>query len=321
MARLLLGTGLAFFVEGIIIMPMARQRRFEYPGGIYYIRARGVENEIFKDESDRKRFLDILSETVYRFKWLCHSYCLLNDHYHLILETPYGNLSKGMRQINGLYTQSFNRKYRRRGALFKGRFKSVVFEKKGYLLPLNRHLVLNPVRSGLVGSPDRWRWSSYLPTVEEEEAPPFLFTGFILSLFSKENRALAIEKYKRFIFSGEAEKFSWRDLKFQIFLGSDFFIEKIRQMFMVHKVPKRDRRSLSENGVREVLDPLLGRGWTSRKDRDALIYEAYIHHGLTLGEIAAYLGVHTATVSRAVKRVERRNSWVKKRMGGQVWVK
>jgi REP element-mobilizing transposase RayT len=286
---------------------MSRPARYEYAGGVYYIRSRGKGIEtIFREEGDRLSFLDILSETVSRFKWLCHSYCLLNDHYHLILETPRGNLSRGMRQINGLYTQMFNRKYQRKGPLFRDRFKSIIFEKTLYLLPLNRHMILNPVRAGLSRDPESWQWSSYLPTIEKKSSPPFLFTHTILSRFSPVNRELAIERYKEFISVGKQEKFSWRDLRFQVFLGSDSFIEKIKKMILVQKIERRDKTPSVENGYWVPLEVIMGQGWASRKGRDALIYQAYIQQGYTLQEIARFLGVHTATVSRAVRRTEKR---------------
>ncbi len=286
---------------------MARPVRYEYPGGVYYIRSRGKGFEaIFRGEEDRQTFLDILAETVYRFKWLCYSYCLLNDHYHLILETPQGNLSRGMRQINGLYTQVFNRKYHRHGSLFGGRFRSVIFEKARYLLPLNRHMVLNPIRAGLSNTPESWKWSSYRSTIEEDTSPPFLSTQTLLSRFSSSNRALAIRRYKEFISSEERDLFSWRDLRFQVFLGSDHFIEKIKSLIMVHKVDKRGKTLPVGSRDRVPIEQILGRGWTTRRERDMLIHQAYIQHGYTLQEIAEYLGRHTATVSRAVRRAEKR---------------
>jgi len=286
---------------------MARPARYEYPGGVYYIRARGrCAKEIFRDESDRVRFLNILSEAVFRFRWLCHSYCLLNNHYHLILETPYGNLSRGMRQVNGIYTQAFNRKYNRRGALFGERFKSIVFEKARYLLLLNRHVILNPVRAGLARDPESWQWSSYLPTIQKVRPQGFLFTQWILSRFSRKDRGLAIERYKHFIFGKDEGKLLWRDLKFQVFLGSDFFIEKIRKMILMHKMAKCDKTLSVGGGTSTPLDNVVGRERISKGERDARIYDAYINHGYALSEIAEYLGVHCTTVSRAVKRMERK---------------
>ncbi len=302
-----MGTGLAFLKRRYILKFMARQVRYEYAGGVYYIKARGVGHEpIFRDAIDRNRFLEILVETVFRFKWLCHSYCLLEDHYHLILETPQGNLSKGMRQINGLYTQSFNRKYRRQGPLFGERFKSIIIEKARYLLPLHRHMMLNPVRVNLTRDPERWPWSSYLPNIIRGYRPAFLITQWILSYFSGKDESFSLEKYQRYIFNEEEGKFSWRDLRDRVFLGSDTFIERVKKRILVQKDKKRDMNYNLTREDNSPLEEIIGNKRLTRKERDVRIYDAYIHHGYTLNEIAAYLGVHFATVSRAVRRMEKR---------------
>src|SRR4030065_621203 len=125
---------------------MARPLRIEYPGAVYHITSRGNEKKlIFKDERDREIFLDTLSQVDKRYNWLCHAYCLMNNHYHLITETPDGNLSAGMRQLNGVYTQAFNRQHNRVGHLFQGRYKAILIQKDSHLLEVCRFVVLNPV--------------------------------------------------------------------------------------------------------------------------------------------------------------------------------
>jgi REP element-mobilizing transposase RayT len=133
---------------------------------VYHVTARGNAREpIFFDDEDRQSFLTILGSVVNRFNWLCHAYCLMGNHYHLLIETPDGNLSRGMRQLNGVYTQKVNRRYSRVGHLFQGRFKSILVDKGSYLLELARYVVLNPVRAKLVKDPKDWEWSSYRATV------------------------------------------------------------------------------------------------------------------------------------------------------------
>ncbi len=286
---------------------MARLTRNEFPGGVYYIKAGGKDTEsIFRDPSDRARFLDILSETAFRFKWLCHSYCLLDDHYHLLLETPCGRLSLGMRQINGLYTQSFNKKYGRQGPLFGERFRSIIIEKTRYLLPLHRHMMLNPVRANLASEPKAWPWSSYLPNILKGVRPGFLFTQWILSFFQGKDKALALERYERYISSGSDECFLWQELKERMFLGSDSFIEKVKKRLQVQNCGKRDMNSWLRSGERLALKEIFGTGKLPRKERDSRIYHAYIHQGYTLSEIAAFLNIHLATASRAVRRMEKK---------------
>ncbi len=154
---------------------MARPLRIEYPGALYHITSRGnARADIFDDNPDREKFLSILGVVVRKYRWICHGYCLMDNHYHLLVETPESNLCRGMRQINGLYTQGFNRRHGRVGHLFQGRYKSILVEKDSYLLQLSRYIVLNPVKAGMVKAPEDWEWSSYQSTAGLSTAPDFL---------------------------------------------------------------------------------------------------------------------------------------------------
>ena len=134
---------------------MARPLRIEYPGAVYHITSRGnARADIFLMDDDRQVFLDILGNTVEKYNWLCHAFCLLDNHYHLLIETPDPNLSLGMRQLNGVYTQTFNRTHDRVGHVFQGRYKAILVEKESHLLELCRYVVLNPVRAKMVSKPD-----------------------------------------------------------------------------------------------------------------------------------------------------------------------
>jgi len=145
---------------------MARPVRLEFPGAIYHLTARGnAQNDTFLDDEDRHLFLVCFGEIVARLGWLCHAYCLMDNHYHLLIETPDGNLSEGMRQLNGVYTQRFNRRHRRVGHLFQGRFKAIVVERDSYLLELCRYVVLNPLRARRVKHIEHYPWSSYPATM------------------------------------------------------------------------------------------------------------------------------------------------------------
>ena len=129
---------------------MARPLRIEYPGT-----ARGnARMPIFEDDADRAGFLDLVEAATTRFNWRCYAYCLMDNHYHLLVETIDGNLAVAMRHINGVYTQQFNRTHHRVGHLFQGRFKSVLVDQNSYLLELCRYIVLNPVRAGMVELPE-----------------------------------------------------------------------------------------------------------------------------------------------------------------------
>ena len=123
---------------------MARQLRIEFPGALYHVTSRGnALQRVFRDDEDRKTFLATLAWVVERFRWRCHAYCLMDNHIHLLIEIPQPNLSRGMRQLNGVYTQRFHRRHRQVGHLFQGRFKAILLEKEGYLLELARYIVLN----------------------------------------------------------------------------------------------------------------------------------------------------------------------------------
>lgn len=140
---------------------MARPLRPEYPGGVYHITSRGNAREnIFVDNADRERCLSVLGDAVAKYNRLCHAYCLMDNHYHALIETPDPTLCMGMRQLNGVYTQAFNRRHRRVGHVFQERYKSILVEKEAHLLELCRYVALNPVRAGLVNDPGKWQWSS-----------------------------------------------------------------------------------------------------------------------------------------------------------------
>jgi REP element-mobilizing transposase RayT len=118
---------------------MSRPLRIEFSGAYYHVTSRGDRREaIYEDDEDRKSFLEIFRDVVEAFEWRCHAYCLMSNHYHLFVETAHGNLSKGMRQLNGVYTQWSNRRHRRSGHLFQGRYKGILVDTDGYLLELSR---------------------------------------------------------------------------------------------------------------------------------------------------------------------------------------
>ncbi len=192
---------------------MARPLRIEFPDALYHITSRGNRREdIYLGDKDRNTFLQILSQVCDRFNWVCHSYCLMSNHYHLMIETPEGNLSQGMRQLNGVYTQSFNRNHDRVGHVFQGRYKAIVVQKESYLLELSRYIVLNPVRAGMVREAKDWRWSSYLSTVGMAAIPACLRTDWLISCFAKRKK-IAMERYRRFVSEGKNQASPWGQLK------------------------------------------------------------------------------------------------------------
>ena len=166
---------------------MARPLRLELPGALYHVTSRGDRREdIYLNDADRQRWLDLLGEVCVRHNWLCHAYCLMDNHFHIVIKTVDGNLGAGMRQLNGVYTQWHNRTHGRVGHVFQGRFKAIIVQREAYLLELARYVVLNPVRAGVCAMPDQWRWSSYLAMVGQTNRPNWLHTEWLLSQFGNQ---------------------------------------------------------------------------------------------------------------------------------------
>jgi putative transposase len=218
---------------------MTRPLRLEHAGAVWHVTSRGNERkELFCDQADHEKFVSILGRTVTLFQWRLHAYVLMGNHYHLLLETPTPTLSRGMRQLNGIYTQAFNRRHRRAGHLFQGRFKAILVEKEAHLLELCRYVVLNPVRADLVRSARDWRWSSYRATSAEEPAPEWLETRWTRRNFGRE-ASRAIRRYRKFVAEGVRGSGSpWEAVRAQIYLGGDEFLEEVRQRLKAHPTSK-----------------------------------------------------------------------------------
>jgi putative transposase len=178
---------------------MPRRPRSEHGPGLYHVTARGNRRQqIYLAESDVARFLAGLDEVVKRYRWTCYAFCLLPNHYHLLLETTQPNLGDGMRDLNGPYAQWFNRRYGLGGHLFQDRFHSAAVENDSHLLELTRYIALNPVRAGLCGHPADWPWGSYRATVGRAPKPAFLAIESVLGLFSANPRS-SRQQYASFV--------------------------------------------------------------------------------------------------------------------------
>ena len=277
---------------------MARPLRIEFPHAVYHVTSRGnARQAIVVDDLDRSQWLSLLAHVVDRFGWLCHAYCLLDNHYHLLVETPQPNLSLGMRQLNGRYTQASNRRHARVGHLFQGRFTAILVEKEVHLLELCRYVVLNPVRANMVTHPRQWAWSSYRATVGETTAPAWLTTEWVLGQFGQ-RVGLAQEKYRAFVADGHGGGRPWDQVTGQIYLGGEDFVARHQPGRKIREIPRRQTQA-----HRPSLVVLFQR----RRAQNQIIHEAYREYGYRLAEIATHLGVHYATVSRRLKTAEQRN--------------
>jgi putative transposase len=280
---------------------MARPLRIEYPGAVYHVTSRGnAQADIFLSDADRQTFLDTLASAIEKYNWLCHAYCLLDNHYHAIIETLDPNLSLGMRQLNGVYTQAFNRAHQRVGHVFQGRYKAILVEKESHLLELCRYVVLNPVRAGMVAKPGDWKWSSYTSTAYAGKVPEYLTIDWILGQFS-EKLTTARQRYRKFVADGLADQDDpWKKLVGQIFMGSEDFMARMREYLGDKQEIKEIPRAQRYPG-RPRLDRLFaGIPANNKQQRNKVIAAAHITYGYTLKEIADCLGIHYTTVSRGV---------------------
>jgi len=225
----------------------------------------------------------------------------MDNHYHLLIETPDGNLSKGMRQLNGVYTQKYNWLHHKTGHVFQGRYKAILVEKDSYLLELCRYVVLNPVRAGLTEKPAEWLWSSYRFTAGMKNPPDYLATDWILGLFNQK-KPEAQKLYRKFVRAGIGLKSPWGELQGQILLGEEAFIDSHRGLLHDRQRAKeisRPQRSLNRPKLTKLFIKARNKG-----ERNKQIDRAHIQHGYTLKAIADHLGIHYTTVSKIIKTLE-----------------
>jgi len=279
---------------------MARPLRIEYAGALYHVTARGNRQEdIFYSDIDRKAFLEVLAQVVERFNWLVHAYCLMDNHYHLLIETPDGNLSKGMRQLNGVYTQTSNRNNNHVGHVFQGRYKAILVQKDSYLLELARYIVLNPVRARMVKNAKAWPWSSYRDTAGYRVPPQWLSVEWLLTAFAKIT-SNAQQHYQEFVARGKNQPSPWEQLRNQVFLGSEQFVDdlqlKIKSNRELTEIPKTQKRAKAQS-----LDYYAQHNST----RNQAILASYASGSYSMKQIGDYFGLHYSWISRVVSSYEK----------------
>ena len=278
---------------------MARPLRIEFAGALYHVTSRGDgQEDIYLDSEDREVFYAVLTEVCRRFNWKVHAECQMSNHYHLLVETPDGNLASGMRQLNGVYTQRFNRRHGRVGHVFQGRYKGIIVQKESYLLELARYIVLNPVRARMVRAAKDWPWSSYRATAGLAKGSEWLYSDWILSAFAK-RRHTAMDRYRTFVSEGKNQPSPWDELKNQIYLGTEDFVSDMQAKMR----PDADLSEIPASHRRQLPKPLTYYAERYR-DRDWAITKAYESGGYTLKEIGKYFGLHYSRVSRIVRHKE-----------------
>jgi REP-associated tyrosine transposase len=298
---------------------MARPLRIAFPGACYHVTARGnARQRIYRDDRDREVFLGRLGAVVGHHGLKLHAYVLMRNHYHLLLETPAGNLARAMRQLNGVYTQDFNRRHGRVGHVFQGRYKAILVDKDSYLLELSRYIHLNPVRVREVAEAERFRWSSAAAYVGGGRAPAWLRTDEVLSHFGWRRRT-AQRAYARFLGAGVDAGQPWGEVVGQTLLGGERWVERMRRRVgkgsedaevpATRKLRRRPALSVvltqvsRRAGVRreEIERPTPGRVNVARL---AAVELAWERCGMTQREIGAACGVTPFAVSKMLRRAE-----------------
>lgn len=288
---------------------MARPLRIEYPGAFYHVTSRGNEQrDVFKSRTDREKFLSYLESAVVRYGSVIHAWCQMNNHYHLLMETPAGNLSQIMRHINGAYTTYFNVKRKRAGHLFQGRYKAILVEADTYLLELSRYIHLNPVRVGIVQQPEQYQWSSYLSYIDPSKAPDWLKTDFILGYFGRKAPD-ARSKYQEFVENllGKEYESPLNATVASTILGSPEFINEVSENKLVEQLDKRNVPAVNALVLQPSMDDIVAKIRVELVEDDLLrnisIYCCQKFSGAKLKEIGERFGISDAAVSQTSRRL------------------
>jgi putative transposase len=277
---------------------MTRPLRLEFSGALYHVTSRGDRRgAIYHDDRDRIAWLSVLADTCSRYNFVVHAFCQMTNHYHLLVETIDGDLGRGLRQLNGAYSQYFNRRHGLVGHVFQGRYKAILVQKESYLLELARYVVLNPVRAGIVTTPEQWRWSSQQYFLSDEELPSWLETDWLLGHFGND-RAQARCAYLDFVTRGIGKGSPLRDVKHQVVLGDNAFIQQHCDGLQADDLCEMSR-------VQRRAGALPLRDYEAAyPNRCEAMARAYWSTAYSMTDIAKHFGVSLRTVSRAVSKVK-----------------
>ena len=285
---------------------MTRPLRIQFPDGFFHVTTRGDRRgTIFHDDRDRAVLLDVLAQGLARFDASAFAYCLMGNHYHLVVQTRQANLSRLMRHVNGVYAQAFNRRHDRVGHVFQGRFGSIHVDRDAYLLEVCRYTELNPVRAGLIDNPQEWCWSSYQAHCGLVSAPPWLETaglhGQLLGhdATSSTDQLIAASRYAQFVAAGRDVRLWDRALRQEIYLGDEAFVRQVQRRakaaaLLAKEIPERQRHAPRSPHT----------GDRCSATRDEAICRAYREHGLSMTSIAKSVGLSVSQVSRIIHRGE-----------------
>ncbi|WP_020652224.1 transposase [Massilia niastensis] len=273
---------------------MNRPLRVEINGALYHITARGDrQSDIYRSDRDRLVWLSLVGETCKRFNFAVRAYCQMTNHYHLLLETVDGELSRGMRHLNGTYSQYFNRAHNLIGHVFQGRYKSILCQRELYLQELSRYIELNPVRAGMVDLPLKWPWSSYAATMGLVDSPEWLRSDDVLAHFGSQGSDARLV-YEQFVAAGIGKPSPLSAVSNQLLLGDKAFCAEVIGMH-----PEGDFLEIKRVQRRATMRPLYEYFVEYRDPKEAMA-QAYFSLGYSMSEIARYAQVSVKTVSRAI---------------------
>ena len=270
---------------------MVRPLRLLVEDGSYHVTGRGIEGRlIYTSDPERVEFLSLLGRTIGRFGWRCLTYCLMDNHFHLLVQTPQPNLSRGMQHLKGSYAQWFNRRHDRQGPLFAGRFQARLVQRDAHLVEVLRYIALNPVRAGLCAEPDDWRWSAHAAIAGAVRHPPFLAVEEARAWFSSSQDPDGSDAYRWFV----AEPTAGSEDDNGVARGDAEFLRHV----LPSTSPGPEFRKRDWSAGRPPLSELL------TDDSGVSVARAYRVYGYTLSSIAAELGCHVSTASRRLRAHE-----------------
>ena len=298
---------------------MARPLRIDIENGVYHVTARGWERRrIVRDDRDRQQWFTLLDRVMVRCAWRCFAWVLMNNHFHLLLQTPEANLSAGMHDLNSGYATWFNRRHQRAGSLFQGRFKGILVEDESYCWTLSRYIHLNPVRAKMVQRPEEHAWSSYPHYLRSRGAPDWLDWQSVLAEIGKDPRS-ARRAYRRFVEQGVTDKAvsPLNDVVGRVLLGSAEWVEKMRRALgggrddpnvaQLHHLVWRPSIDAIETAVAEEfgveIDQLHAKRVKNNEARSAALYLCRALTSVSVTQLAErYGGVSQAAISKAFRR-------------------
>lgn len=285
---------------------MARPLRIEFPGAVYHVTARGDRREeIYRDDTDRRTHLAVLGAAMKRFNAELLAYCLMGNHFHLVLHTRRANLSRAMQYVNGIYTQRFNKRHALVGHLFQGRFKAILVDRDAYLVALCRYVERNPVAAKLVKRPQDWLWSSCRAHLGLTVCPPWLDTiglhGHLLGrpVRTPQDQQRAATLYAELIAQCTDADLWRRGLRQETFLGDEAFVSRTLRELAILDREREDIPKRVLHGKRDLSTILAGYA-----DRSEGMRAAHIEGGITMTEIARHFGLSVSRVSRVIAALE-----------------